>query len=70
MPCSFGLLLVPRSEARAQRNAPDGVTVVDRWIPLVSAAYGTWVARAARTAMLSTWRRGLPAWPEGHARPR
>jgi hypothetical protein len=26
--------------------------VVDRWIPLVTAAYGTWVARPARMSML------------------
>jgi hypothetical protein len=29
------------------------VTVVVRWIPLVPAAYGTWVARPARTTMLA-----------------
>jgi hypothetical protein len=39
--------------------------VVDRWIPLVSAAYGMRVARPARTAMLLTWRRPLRAWPGG-----
>ena len=28
------------------------MTVVVRWIPLVTAAYGTWVARPTRTTML------------------
>jgi hypothetical protein len=35
--------------AGAQRNGRLGVTVIDRWIPLVTAAYGTPVARPART---------------------
>jgi hypothetical protein len=30
-----------------------------RWIPLVPAAYGMWVARPARTTVLRTWRRWL-----------
>ena len=30
-----------------------------RWIPLVPAAYGMWVARPARTTVLRTWRRLL-----------
>jgi len=41
------------------------VTVAVRWIPLVTAAYGTRVARPARTTTLRTWRRRLPARPEG-----
>jgi hypothetical protein len=34
------------------------VTVTDRWIPLVTAAYGTRVARPARTTMLAPGRDG------------
>jgi hypothetical protein len=45
MPCSFGLLPHPRSEMCAQPTGLLAVTVVVRWIPLVTAAYGTWVAR-------------------------
>ena len=64
MPCSFGLLPHPRSGAGAQPNGLLGVTVIVRWIPPVPAAYGTRVARPARTTMLdlaatapsSTWR--------------
>jgi hypothetical protein len=55
MPCSFGLLPHPRSEPRAQLNDPLRVTVTVRWLPLVTAAYGTWVARPART---TTFARG------------
>jgi hypothetical protein len=51
MPCSFGLLRCPRSGADAQHIDLHRVTVVDRWIPLVPAAYGTRVARPARTTM-------------------
>jgi hypothetical protein len=58
-----------RSEARAQHNGLLEVTVIDRWIPLVSAAYCMRVARPARTAMLLTWRRRLPAHPAGEAGP-
>jgi len=49
MPCSFGPLHSPRSRAGAQFNDPLRVTVTVRWIPPVPAAYGTWVARPART---------------------
>jgi len=35
------------------------VTVTDRYIPLVTAAYGTWVARPAPTTMASGCRRRL-----------
>jgi hypothetical protein len=49
MPCSFGLLPHPRSGTCAQPTGLLEVTVIDRYIPLVTAAYGTWVARTART---------------------
>ena len=52
MPCSFRLLPHPRSEPRAQPIEVLEVTVVVRCIPLVTAAYGTRVARPARTTML------------------
>ena len=50
---SFGLLPHPRSEAGTQSNGLLQVTVSVRWIPLVTAAYGTRVARPARTTMLA-----------------
>jgi hypothetical protein len=59
MPCSFRLLPNPRSGADAHDAEPVGVTVADRGIPLVTVAYGTRVARPARTTMLTTWRRRL-----------
>jgi hypothetical protein len=49
MPCSFSAVGSPRSEAVSQLNDPIGFTVTVRWIPLVPAAYGTQVARPART---------------------
>jgi hypothetical protein len=52
MPCSFGLLPHPRSGASGALSAPLRVTVSVRWIPPVSAAYGTRVARPARTTAL------------------
>jgi len=52
MPCSFGLLPHPRSGAGAQPTGLRELTVVVRWIPLVTAAYGTRVARPARTTTL------------------
>jgi hypothetical protein len=61
MPCSFGLLAHPRSGTDAQPNGSLRLTVTVRWIPLVSAAYGTRVARPARSTMLRTWRRRLAA---------
>jgi hypothetical protein len=70
MPCSFGLLPHPRSEPCAQPDRPLEVTVTVRWIPLVPAAYGTRVARPARTTIVSRLARRLPAHPEGEARPR
>ena len=53
MPCSFGLLPHPRSGTCAQSNDILEVTVTDRWIPLVTAAYGTRVARPGRTTRLA-----------------
>jgi hypothetical protein len=53
MPCSFGFLPHRRSGAGAQPNRLIRVTVTVRWIPLVTAAYGTRVARSARTTMLA-----------------
>jgi len=41
MPCSFAPCGRSRSAASAQRNDRFGVTVADRCIPLVTAAYGT-----------------------------
>jgi hypothetical protein len=52
MPCSFGLLPHRRSEAGAKLNGLLPVTVSVRWIPLVTAACGTWVARPARTTIV------------------
>ena len=48
MPCSFGLLPHPRSGTGAHTNGLLRVTVSVRYIPLVTAAYGTRVARPAR----------------------
>ena len=47
------MLLHPRSEADAHPTGPVEVTVIIRWIPLVTAACGTRVARPARTRMLA-----------------
>jgi hypothetical protein len=52
MPCSFRSMPHPRSEAGTEPNGLPGVTVTDRWIPLVTAAYGTRVARPARTTTM------------------
>jgi hypothetical protein len=41
MPCSFGLLPHPRSGMGAHSNGLLEVTVTDRYVPLVTAAYGT-----------------------------
>jgi hypothetical protein len=60
MPCSFGLLSHPRSEAGAQVDRPLGVTVTDRYVPLVTAAYGTPVARPVRTTRLPPGGDGPP----------
>jgi hypothetical protein len=53
MPCSFGLLPHPRSETGARAYQPFELTVTIRWIPLVTGAYGTRVARPARTTTLA-----------------
>jgi hypothetical protein len=53
LPCSFGLLPHRRSGTCALPNGPRRVTVIDRWILLVPAACGTWVARPARTKVLA-----------------
>jgi hypothetical protein len=69
MPCSFGPFHSPRSEAGTQLSRRVGVTVVVRWLPLVTAACGTRVARPASTTMLPP-RRLLLAGPQREARPR
>jgi hypothetical protein len=53
MPCSFGLLPRRRLGTGTLPNGLLEVTVSIRWTPLVTAAYGTWVARPARTTMLA-----------------
>jgi hypothetical protein len=53
MPCSFGLLPHPRSGMCAQPIGLLELTVTDRYIPLVTAACGTRVARPARTTTLA-----------------
>jgi hypothetical protein len=55
MPCSFGLFPHRRSGTWAQPTGLLEVTVTVRQIPLVTTAYGTRVARAART---TTFARG------------
>ena len=70
MPCSFGLLQNPRSACGALRNSALGVTLTVRWIPLVTAACGTWMARPVRTTMLAAGGDGSQAGRRGEARPR
>jgi hypothetical protein len=65
----------PRADHRNRARQPDDagakVTVIVRWIPLVTAAYGTWVARPLRTTMLARGDdgsslivgEGRPRWP-------
>ena len=53
MPCSFGFLPYPRSGAGAQPAGLLEVTVTVRCIPLVTAPYGTRVARPLRTTLVS-----------------
>jgi hypothetical protein len=53
MPCSFGLLPYPRSGPCTLPNGAPGVTVTVRYVPLVTAACGTRVARTVRTTMLA-----------------
>ena len=69
MPCSFGRLQSPRSGAGGPLGGHLQVIVSDRCVPVMTAAYGTRVARPARTAMIPTWRR-LPAWSGGETGPR
>jgi hypothetical protein len=52
MPCSFGLLPHPRSGRRPQLTGRLRMTVTVRCVPLVTAAYGTRVARPARMTWL------------------
>jgi hypothetical protein len=52
MPCSFGLLRSATSGADAQHIDLHRVTASVRWISLVTAAYGTRVARPASTLTL------------------
>jgi hypothetical protein len=59
MPCSFGLLLHPRSGMGALPDRPLGVAVTVRCIPPVTAACGTRVAQPARTTLLEAWRRAV-----------
>ena len=78
MPCSFSAVRSPRSGAVSQLRGPIRLTVTDRYVPLVTAAYGTRVARPASTTMLvsdgegsqlvrcvgPSPRRPLPHWQE------
>jgi hypothetical protein len=48
MPCSFGSQYHRRSAVCGQPSSHSRVTVIVRWIPLDTAAYGTWVARPVR----------------------
>jgi hypothetical protein len=52
MPCSFGPVSHPRSEADIQLNGRLAVIVTVRWIPLVPAPSGTRMARPARTIVV------------------
>jgi hypothetical protein len=70
MPCSFAPCRRSKSEASAQCNRPLGVTVTVRWIPLVTAACGTWVARPARTTMAPLGGDGSQVDRKGEAPPR
>jgi hypothetical protein len=53
MPCSFAPSRRSRSGTGAQPIGLLEVTVTIRWLPLVTAAYGTQVARPTRTTMLA-----------------
>ena len=61
MPCSFGLLPRPRSGRGAQPSGLLGVTVTVRWRPLVTAGYGTLVARPTITRLHKLTPTGLGA---------
>jgi hypothetical protein len=69
MPCSFGVLSHPRSESCTLPSARLELTVTVRWLPLVTAAYGTRVARLARTTMLAPGA-DSSSGSNGEARPR
>jgi hypothetical protein len=69
MPCSFGLLPHPRSEPGIQPIQLLEVTVTVRYLPLVPAAYGTRVARPARTMMFAPGGDGFQLGQWGEARP-
>jgi hypothetical protein len=78
MPCSFSAVRSPRSGVVSQLRGPIRLTVTDRYVPLVTAAYGTRMARPASTTMLvsdgegsqvvrcvgPSPRRPLPHWQE------
>jgi hypothetical protein len=70
MPRGFSLLSHRRSATGARCNGPVQMTVTARWIPLVTAAYGTWVAWPATTTWLPPDSDGLPARQEGQPGPR
>jgi hypothetical protein len=70
MPCSFGPRYSPWSAALTQLGDCRGLTVVVRWVPLVTAACGTRVARPARTNLAQAWQRWSPAQAMGEVRPR
>jgi hypothetical protein len=63
MPCSFEVLPHRRSGTGAQPNVPIRVTAIVRWLPLVTAAYGTWVARPAGTTSLAPGSHGSHLGP-------
>jgi hypothetical protein len=60
MPCSFGLLPHPRSEAVRPAHRPLYLTVSVRWLPLVTAAYGMRVARPVGTMWFAPVGEGSP----------
>ena len=67
MPCSFAPLTLRRSRACAQLIDSRRLTVIVRCIPLVTAAYGTWVARPARTTTLPHGGNGFQLAQRGEA---
>jgi hypothetical protein len=69
MPCSVGLLAHRRSGTGAQPNGLLRVTMTDRYVPLVTAACGTWVARPMRMTVLPPGATALSS-AEGEVRPR
>src|SRR4030095_11276951 len=67
MPCSVAPCRRSRSGSCAQPNSPLRVTVTDRYIPLVTAAYGTRVARPERTTSLAPGGNGSQLGRAGRA---